>query len=104
MDRATLIVSRTSDADLKIRGIEILIDGEFIGELTFGRALEIEISPGPHALKATNKLKSKTVQFDAAEGERVSFQVIGITLFGLWTVMTMLGTVAYRIELVRDNY
>jgi hypothetical protein len=103
MDRATLIVSRTSDEDLKIRGIELLLDGDFIGELTFGKALEIEIEPGPHVLKATNKLKSRTVQFDAAEGETASFQVIGITLFGLWTVVTMLGTVAYRIELVRES-
>jgi hypothetical protein len=101
MDRATLIVSRTSDEDLKIRGIELLLDGEFIGDLSFGKTLQIEISPGHHVLKATNKLKSKALQFDAIAGERLEFLTTGVALFGLWTIMAMMGTVAYRVTLER---
>lgn len=101
MPKATLTVARDSARDLKFRGIDILLDGQFVGDLTYGNSLSIEIEPGVHNLTATNRLKSKSVEFDARPGETVMYQTVGIALGGIWAMMAMLGTVAYRVELAR---
>lgn len=79
--------------------IEILLDGRFIRDLRFGDSLELEIEPGHHVLTATNKLKSASVEFDVEPGSAVAFETTGIALGGIWVIMTMLGTVAYRVTL-----
>jgi plastocyanin len=101
MDPAHLTVSRTSDRDLKIRGIEVLLDGESLGSLAFGRSLERDIEVGHHTLKVTNRLNSRPAEFDASPGETVKFETAGIAMGGLWLFMTMLGTVAFRVTLDR---
>jgi hypothetical protein len=101
MPTATLIVSRTSARDMKFRGIEVLLDGDFIGELSYGKSLEREIEPGIHTLKVTNRMKSASGAFEAAEGETVEFVATAIALAGCWFFLTMMGTVAYRVTLER---
>lgn len=101
MDQARLIVSRTSERDLKIRGIEVILDGILIGDLAFGKSVEVEIAPGSHLLKVTNLLKSKQIEFEATEGETIRFETIGVVLGGLWVIVTMLGTVPYKVLLER---
>ncbi len=101
MATATLTVSRTSDRDLKFRGIEFLLDGKFIANLQYGDSISIDVQPGYHTLKATNRLKSASADFTAESGEKVAFQATGIALGGPWLVLTMLGTVAYRVTLDR---
>jgi hypothetical protein len=86
---------------MKFRGIEVLLDGKFIGDLTFGKTIETAIALGPHTLKVTNRLSSKSVDFEADDGEDIRFEAAGIALGGLWLVMTILGTVAYRVTLTR---
>lgn len=101
MEPATLIVSRTSERDLKIRGIEVILDGYHVGDLTFGQSLERQVEPGTHLLKVTNLLKSKAIEFEAKPGETIHFETIGIVLGGLWVIVTMLGTVPYKVLLQR---
>lgn len=101
MDHATLIVSRTSEKDLKFRGIEILVDGNFVGNLLFGDTIQVEIPPGTHVLKATNRFKSSSADFEAEAGQTIHFETTGIVMGGLWIVITMTGTVAYRVTLER---
>lgn len=98
-ESATLFVSRVSDRDLKIRGIEVYVDGEFVGNLVFGQALSAAVSPGRHLVRATNRLSSREIEVEAGEGETVRLRATGIALGGIWHLMTVLGTVAYRIEL-----
>jgi len=99
MGLATVIVSRTSDHDLKFRGIEILLDGKFIANLKYGDTFDFEVEPGRHTLMATNRLKSKAIEFEARDGETVEFQTTGIAMGGVWVLISMLGTVAYRVTL-----
>lgn len=101
MPQTTLTVARDSPRDLKFRGIDILLDGKFVGGLTYGNSLSISIDPGVHSLTATNRLKSKSVEFEARPGETLQFQTVGVALGGIWAMMAMLGTVAYRVELAR---
>ncbi|HVT11265.1 MAG TPA: hypothetical protein VHE55_03285 [Fimbriimonadaceae bacterium] len=101
MPEATLAVTRDSARDLKIRGVEILLDGRFVGNLNYGESLDVPIEPGPHTLTATNRLKSKSAEFEAKPEEVVRFRTTGIAMGGIWAVMAMLGTVAYRVELER---
>jgi hypothetical protein len=99
VEHAKLIVSRTSERDLKIRGIEVILDGMHVDDLAFGNRLEKEIAPGRHTLKVTNLLKSKQIEFEAAPGETIHFETIGVVLGGLWLIVTMLGTVPYNVLL-----
>jgi len=103
MGQGIVIVSRVSERDIKFRGIEILIDGNFAGNLKFGDSLEIEVDPGSHKLIATNRLKSKCVEFEAKPDETTEFETAGIALGGLWLIMAMLGTVAYKVTLEPTN-
>jgi hypothetical protein len=101
VEPATLIVSRTSERDLKIRGIEVILDGTHLADLTFGKFVEKEIEPGPHMLKVTNLLRSKAIEFEAKPGETIQFETVGVVLGGPWVILTMMGTVPYKVSLER---
>jgi hypothetical protein len=96
-----IAVSRNSGRDMKIRGIELLLDGEFVGNLAFGQTYEAEIAPGTHTLTATNRMYSPSIDFEVKAGDTVRFVVTSIPLGGLWLLIAMMGTVAYRVKLER---
>jgi hypothetical protein len=90
-----------SENDLKMRGIEVILDDVFVGDIAYGRSLKLPISPGSHTLKVTNRLKSRKIEFQAAPGETVRFEATGVLMGGIWIFMSMLGTFAYRVTLER---
>ncbi len=98
-----LIVSRTKTGDIGIRNIEVFIDGEFSGDLAYGSELMFSLEPGSHTLRATNKMNSKKATFDIDGSEPVRFQVVAIQMGCLWHLVSMLGTVPYRVELSRSD-
>ena len=70
---ATLTVNRNASDDAKQRQIIISLDGEPIAELMFGDSVTREISAGPHTLLVDNTWNRKSVDFTAAENEKISF-------------------------------
>jgi hypothetical protein len=96
-----LVVARTSGRDLKMRGVELLVDDDFVGSLQYGETFEASIAPGRHTLVATNRMYSPSMEFDIAPGETVRFSVTSVALGGLWLFVAMMGTVAYRVVLER---
>jgi hypothetical protein len=99
--KATLTISRNSPRDLKFRGIEVLVDGKFVGDLVFGKELRVDVDAGSHTVKVTNRLSSRFKDFEAGEGEEIRFETVGIAMGGLWLIIAILGTVAYRVTLER---
>jgi hypothetical protein len=70
---ARLVVARVLPTDVAQRQVYVVLDGERIATLLFGGRIEREIQPGPHRLRLNNTLVWKTVDFEAAPGEVVTF-------------------------------
>jgi hypothetical protein len=71
---ATLMVERNSPDDAQQREIIVLVDGEWIAELTFGKSVTQEIPPGDHTLTVDNTWNKKSVAFTAQDGETIRFK------------------------------
>jgi hypothetical protein len=96
-----IIVSRTSERDIKIRGLEILVDGNFAANLQFGTSFEGTVACGPHRVTATNRMFSRSLDFEASAGKPSRFVATCVPLGGLWLLVAMMGTVAYKVRLER---
>src|SRR5688572_1374360 len=91
-------IVRQSESDIKMRLIECFVDEKHVGDVLYGQTLEIPVPPGEHDLKATNRLKSTSQHFSVSPGEVVEFRVTAVMMGGLWMLVSLLGTVAYRIR------
>lgn len=103
VESATLIVTRNSERDLKMRGIEVFLDGRFIADLQFGGEVSLDLEPGTHVLKVTNKLKSRSAEFEVQPGDTIRYETVGLLLGGVWLFVSMLGTIAYGVTLERAS-
>ena len=92
-----IVVSRNSNRDIKMRNVELLLDGEFVTDLPFGAREELEIEPGSHKLTATNRAFTQSTDFDIEEGQNLSFRIVAVPLRGLWSIVSMLGTVPSKV-------
>jgi hypothetical protein len=71
-----LTIHRTSEEDCRDRQVLFSLDGKRVAELLFGQTATLEISPGPHRLRANNTLVWKTAEFLAPAGSHVHFTCI----------------------------
>ena len=101
MASGTLVVRRDSDEDIKIRGMDVLIDGEWKADLQFGHSYEVDLPPGEHTLAVSNKLKRNEAQLVLREGEKAVFQATNVMSKGVSTVLIGLGMVMYNSTLRR---
>jgi len=101
MTGGTLVVRRDADDDIKIRGMDVLIDGEWKADLHYGNAYEVDLPPGEHTLAVSNKLKKEEAQFMLREGETAVFQVTNVLSKGVSVVLMGLGMVMYNSTLRR---
>ena len=99
--KATLVVRRDSDEDIKMRNLEVHIDGKWCADVDYGRAFETEIEPGEHTVMVTNKMKRAEATFVAREGETVVFQGVNVLSKGLSALIGAFGVVAYHPVLRR---
>jgi hypothetical protein len=88
---ATVTVTRTSDEDFKQRQLIVYFDGQKIETLLFGDSVSRDIEPGPHSLRVSNTLVWKTVDFVAAPGEQIFFEIINRPGFGTYPMLMILG-------------
>lgn len=93
----SIVVSRNSNRDIKMRNVELLLDGEFVADLPFGAQYEDELEPGTHKLTATNRAFTQSTEFEIVSGQKLSFRVVALPLRGLWTIVSMLGTVPSKV-------
>jgi hypothetical protein len=96
-------VTRTSDKDVQHRQIIVSIDGEPFATLLYGQTASKAIAPGHHTIKAYNTLVWKTLEFDLADGEDVSFSVVNVA--GKWTfpLVALLGVGPIYVALERTG-
>ena len=70
---ASLTVDRNAPDDAQQRQIIVSLDGEPIAELMFGDSVTREILAGRHTLLVDNTWNKKSINFTAAENEKISF-------------------------------
>ena len=67
---------RTHDDDIRQRQVVVRIDDGPPATLMFGESYTKELPAGPHRLKLHNTLVRKKIEFTAAPGEHIEFDVI----------------------------
>ena len=75
MNPAQVTIRRDADNDVRQRQVLVSIDDGPRATLMFGDAVTLEVAPGAHTLKTYNTLVKKNVDFTAAAGEQIAFQV-----------------------------
>lgn len=76
---ATLKVThRAIGVEVRRGTYDVLLDGETAGAVELNKAVELSVEPGRHAVGVRNgRNSSRTLSFDAADGETVSFRCSG---------------------------
>lgn len=93
----TLEVRRTSERDLKMRGLQFIVDEEFWVDLNYGKTASRELPVGDHQLKITNLLYTKLIDFNLNEGETVVVEA-GNEAVGCGALMVVvLGMGPYKV-------
>ena len=99
--RSTLVVRRDSEDDIKMRNLEVYVDGEWKADLGFGKTYEIELDPGEHELMVTNRMQKIKADLVLREGETAVFQGTNVLSKGISALIGALGIVSYHPTLRR---
>lgn len=103
MEEAKLTISRTSPDDVKQRQIIIKLDGEWIGDLMYGKTLTRSIEAGRHEIRFDNTWKKKTETFEAAPGKHVKFRVVNTAPGCTWALVATLGAGPMYVSVEREE-
>ena len=88
---ASVSVTRTSEADFRMRQLVVSIDGEPLATLLWGDSITRELEPGAHTLRVHNTLVWKTVPFMLGPCEQVYFEAINRTGWGTLPMTVLFG-------------
>ena len=92
-----LFLQRRSDRDIKIRGLEILVDGDDYFNLNYGQEKQVSLAEGEHEFKASNGLFSVRQFFVIESGKTVSFDVSNVASGFAKFVFMLIGMGPYRV-------
>lgn len=101
--KGRLIVDRTDHDDIGIRDLYVLVDDQEERTVLHGKSLTIDLAPGEHRIKITNRLFSKAEEFTVREGQSVRYATANVAAGGgLFAPLMMIsGTGAYKVRLKR---
>lgn len=99
---ARLTVTRTSPEDVKQRQIIVKLDGEWIGDLLYGKTLSLAVQPGRHTLRVDNTWNKKTIEFDVAPEEQVKFHAVNRAGGCTWFLVASLGAGPMYVSIDRE--
>jgi hypothetical protein len=88
---AHVTLRRRSQRDARHRQVIASLDGQPFAELMFGEEARRPIPPGPHRMRVHNTLVWKTVEFTAAPGQEVVYDVINRAGWATWWMLSLLG-------------
>ncbi|HYL34578.1 MAG TPA: hypothetical protein VEV17_01550 [Bryobacteraceae bacterium] len=99
---ARLSIARTAPEDVKQRQIIVKLDGEWIGDLLYGRTLSLDIQPGRHTLRVDNTWNKKTIEFDVSPGEQVKFRTVNRAGGCTWFLVASIGAGPMYVSIERE--
>lgn len=91
LQKAQLLITRSSERDVRSRQIFVSLDGKAIGDVLFNERIERPIEPGPHYIRVHNTLFWKTVDFEAKPDETVRFEVVNYAGRGFLSIVLIIG-------------
>lgn len=94
-----ITVKRTSPNDVQNRQIYVTLDGAPLATLLFGRAATRPLAPGPHTLVADNTWKKRRLEFTAAPGDHLHFQVVSSPGKGYNFLVGLFGAAPIEISI-----
>ena len=78
---------------------DVVVDGERIGSLEMNDRIETPIEPGHHTLQVRNgRNLSRTLTFDAAEGQVVAFRCTGKRLLPIFLLSFVVPRLALSLH------
>lgn len=101
-ERATIIIRRTLARGMKVRSLDVSVNGRFWVDLPFGGVAQKEFPPGTLLVGVTNRLFSKKEAFDVRAGETLVVEV-GNRMGGCGMVFTGLGLPLYGVFIERQS-
>lgn len=99
---ASLTIRRDASDDIGIRGLELQLDGEFLVNLSFGKSITVDVTPGSHLLFATNTLYKQQIEFELSDNDTAVFEVSNVVTM-LGRLFMVVGGGIYRVRLKRLN-
>lgn len=98
---AVIVVRRESEQDIKIRELYVRVDDGEEHTLLFSQTLELELPPGQHTIKATNRLYTQKQTFTLEPGQQLEFDANNIPGGCFIAFMVLGGTGSYRVSLAK---
>lgn len=97
-----LVVERRASDDIGMRDLYVIVDELPEETLLFNQSLTLDLPPGEHRVKITNRLFSKVETFLLGEGQTVRFSAANVGATSLFApLMIVSGTGAYKVALKR---
>lgn len=72
---AKLVVRRDSERDVKMRNVDVYIDGKMEGRIGFGETKTFDVAPGERHVKFDNTWAKKELDLEFVAGARREFVV-----------------------------
>jgi hypothetical protein len=73
--------------ELRRGTFKIIVDGADIGTVEYGKTIDLPVEPGQHTLTIRRgRYSSRTLSFDAADGQVVGFRCHGAMVWPRWLV------------------
>lgn len=97
---ATLKVThRTIGVEVRRGTYDAVLDGRRVGSLVLNEPFETPLEPGRHTLQVRNgRNSSRTLTFDAAEGETVAFRCSGKRILPLFLASFVMPSLALSLR------
>ncbi len=78
---------------------DVVLDGERVGSLELNDPIEIQVEPGRRTLQVRNgRNSSRTLTFDAAEGEIVDFRCSGKRFLPIFLLSFVVPSLALSLN------
>jgi hypothetical protein len=97
---ATLkLTHRAIGVEVRRGTFDVVVDGEHVGSLEMNEAIEIPIEAGHHTLQVRNgRNLSRTLTFDAVEGQVVAFRCTGKRFLPIFLVSFVVPRLALSLR------
>ena len=97
---ATLMVThKTLGVEVRRGTFDVVLDGGQIGSLELNNTFETQVAPGHHALRVRSGRKlSRTLSFDAADGEVASFRCGGKRILPIFLLSFVVPRLALSLH------
>jgi hypothetical protein len=99
MSATLTLTHKTIGVEVRRGTYDVVLDGERVGSVELNDTFETAVAPGRHTLKVrSGRNSSPTRNFDAADGEIVSFRCSGKSILPLFLLSFVVPSLALSLH------